>query len=156
MTLLNEKVQKFAADLGSGQHDELEEFAEIENNWSAAAPQMILNHRRHSDHRGLGLKIEQLGMKWLIAGPTIDPKITVQRQDFAGPQYGGKLDKARIGQVDVSVSIFADDLLDLTSRIGQAERNLEDACGYVVQDRFASSGNTAQEVNGLSDYSFAS
>src|SRR5216684_3369559 len=73
--------------------------------------------------------------KRFVPSPPVDPKVPVQRQNIRRSKLVRQPNQAGIGQVDLAIPIFAQDLLDASRSVRKLKRNLEYSGGHIFDHR---------------------
>src|ERR1700752_3839928 len=71
----------------------------------------------------------------LISSPAINRKVLIQRQDFASSKFFRQPNQAGVGEIDLPVPVFAQDVPYTRAFSGKLKRNLENAGNHVVDEQ---------------------
>jgi hypothetical protein len=93
--------------------------------------------------------------KGFVPPPPINCEVLVQCQNVAGFEFVGQANQACIGEIDFAVTVFSQNLLYAGGFLGYLKRNLENSSNHVIQDRFGSAREIAQQIATLGNYGFA-
>lgn len=93
--------------------------------------------------------------KGFVPPPSINCEVLVQCQNVAGFKFVGQANQTCVGEIDFAVPVFSQNLLYAKGFPGYLKRNLENPGSHVIQNRFGSAREIAQQIATLGNYSFA-
>ena len=89
---------------------------------ACSIPELLAQTRQHS--------------KWLVLPPTVHGEISVQCQYIGRPKLIRQTNQASIGQINITVAVFPQQMLYCSTFSRKLKSNLKNSCGNVFYHHF--------------------